>query len=202
MENRPMYDVRPEQYTTIIRELIRHENDVTNHRIMWLLIVQGLLVNAYVSVRQDLQAAHGIAVAGILVSLSAFVMLYKSYQAREYLHFLGREAKQGKLHEEYLQLDGWPKKRIKHWRRNAWVCPWLERGSDLLEPYLSLPILIVSVWLFLLLQWWIPLPAGIVLGVAVILGTFILSVFCIAWVWSQEGDEEERTQEPARSCAE
>jgi len=47
-----MYDVRPEQYATVIRELIRHENDVTNHRIMWLLVVQGLLVNAYVGVRE------------------------------------------------------------------------------------------------------------------------------------------------------
>ena len=39
MEHRPMYDVRPEQYATVIRELIRHENDVTNHRIMWLLVM-------------------------------------------------------------------------------------------------------------------------------------------------------------------
>jgi hypothetical protein len=42
-----MYDVRPEQYATVIRALIRHENDMTNHRIMWLLVMQGLLVNAY-----------------------------------------------------------------------------------------------------------------------------------------------------------
>ena len=55
--------------------------------------------------------------------LSAFVMLYKSYQARGYLHFLGTEAKRGQLQEEYLQLDGWPSKRIKGWRRGAWVCP-------------------------------------------------------------------------------
>ena len=38
-----MHDVRPEQYPTVMREMIRHENDVTNHRLMWLLIVQGLL---------------------------------------------------------------------------------------------------------------------------------------------------------------
>ena len=30
-----LYDVRPEQYATVIREMIRHEDDVTNHRIMW-----------------------------------------------------------------------------------------------------------------------------------------------------------------------
>jgi hypothetical protein len=34
MENPPMYDVRPEQYATVIREMIRHEDDVTNHRLM------------------------------------------------------------------------------------------------------------------------------------------------------------------------
>jgi hypothetical protein len=92
-----MYDVPREQYASVIRELIRHENDVTNHRIMWLLVMQGLLVNAYVGVREDAEAANGLAVAGILVTLSAFVMLYKSYQARGYLHFLGSEAKRGEI---------------------------------------------------------------------------------------------------------
>jgi len=198
MENRSMYECRPEQYATVIRELIRHENDVTNHRIMWLLVMQGLLVNAYVGVREDPEAANGIAVAGILVTLSAFVMLYKSYQARGYLHFLGTEAKRGKLQEEYLGLDGWPKKRIKHWRRNVWICPWLERTGDLLEPYLSLPFIIVSAWIFLRLQRGLPLHPAIVLGVAIILATFILFVFCMVWIWSQGTDEEERTEEPSQ----
>ena len=44
-----MRDVEPHLYATVIREKIRHENDVTNHRIMWLLIGQGLIANAYVS---------------------------------------------------------------------------------------------------------------------------------------------------------
>jgi hypothetical protein len=53
--------------------------------------------NIYVSARvADLRAANGIAMAGILVTLSAFVMPYKSHQARGYLHFLGRKAKLGK----------------------------------------------------------------------------------------------------------
>lgn len=38
-----VYDVRPEQYPTVIREMIRHENDLTNHRIMWLLVGQGFI---------------------------------------------------------------------------------------------------------------------------------------------------------------
>jgi len=161
--------------------------------------VQGLLVNAYVVLRRDAQAVEGLAAAGILVTLSAFVILYKSYQARGYLNFLGAEAKRGKLQEEYLRLDGWPRKRIKDWRRNAWMCPWLERASDLLEPYLSLPAILVSSWLFLLLHQWISLALGMALGLAVILATFILFVFCVVWVWSQGMDEEERTEEPVRS---
>ena len=201
MENRSRYDVQPEQYATVIRELIRHENDVTNHRTMWLLIIQGLLVNAYVGVRQDPQAAAGIAVAGILVTLSAFVMLYKSYQARGYLQFLGRQAKRGELQEEYLGLDGWPKKRIKHWRRAVWACPWLERAGDVLEPYLLLPTLIVSAWVFLLLQRWVSQPSAIVAGAATFLAASILSVFCIVWVWWQATHEEEQGAEPTRSRA-
>jgi hypothetical protein len=44
-----MYDVRQEQYPTGIREMIRHENEVTNHRILWLLVAHGFIVNTYVS---------------------------------------------------------------------------------------------------------------------------------------------------------
>jgi hypothetical protein len=42
-----MHDVQPDLYPTVIREMNRHENDVTNHRLMWLLLFQGLIVNAY-----------------------------------------------------------------------------------------------------------------------------------------------------------
>ncbi len=52
--------------------MIRHEDDVTNHRLMCLLIVQGLMVTAYVMPRAD---EVSIALIGILVTLSAFVMV-------------------------------------------------------------------------------------------------------------------------------
>jgi hypothetical protein len=79
MENQSMYDVRSDQYASVVGEMIKHEDNVSNHRIMWLLIMQGLLANAYVSARvADLRAANGIVMTGILVTLSAFVMLYKS----------------------------------------------------------------------------------------------------------------------------
>jgi hypothetical protein len=91
-----MHDVAPQLYKTVIREMIRHENDLTNHRIMWLLIVQGLIANAAVTAgRESGPNTSAFATVGILVTLSAFIILYKSYQARGYLQFLGNEAKQG-----------------------------------------------------------------------------------------------------------
>lgn len=44
-----MHDVPPQSYTTVLRDMIKHENELTNHRIMWLLIGQGFIANAYVS---------------------------------------------------------------------------------------------------------------------------------------------------------
>jgi hypothetical protein len=140
-----------------------------------------------------------LSLVGILVTLSAFVMLYKSYQARGYLHFLGQQAKQGRLQEEYLPLDGWPNKRIKEWWRDVWVCPWLAQIGDALEPWLFLPTLLMSVWLFILLEPWIMLHKAIVLGVAAILVTLMLSSFCILWVWFHGKDDEGRVEEPVRA---
>ncbi len=185
-----MHDVEPHFYATVIREMIRHENDVTNHRIMWLLIVQGLIANAYVSAGQDRAAVVTmLAPVGILVTLSAFVMLYKSYQARGYLQFLGREARRGALREEDLPLIGWPATRIKGWRRNMWLCPWLGQVNELLEPYFFLPSLLVLSWVFLLLRYFVKMDLGILLVMASLVTALLLFILCIAWVrW--QGTEE------------
>jgi hypothetical protein len=39
-----LYDIRQEQYANVIREFIRHEDDVTNHHIMWLLVGENIAV--------------------------------------------------------------------------------------------------------------------------------------------------------------
>ena len=89
-------------------------NDLTNHRIMWLLVGQGFIANAWVTVKSSAAPANLLLeLAGILLTLSAFATLYQSYQARGYLRFLGDQAKQGTLKEEQLPLVGWPHKRIK-----------------------------------------------------------------------------------------
>lgn len=190
-----MYDVELEHYTTVIREMIRHENEVTNHRIMWLLIGQGFIANAYVSAeRKGTSIDFLIPLVGILITLSAFLMLYKSYQARGYLEFLGKQAKLGSLREEHLPLVGWPKKRIKGWWRDIWACPWFQQASDLTEPWLFLPCIFMFMWLAALLHRRTMLDTGVVLVMAAILTAVIFTVFCIALVWSQ-GKDEERTEE-------
>jgi hypothetical protein len=187
-----MHDVEPRLYTTVIREMIRHENDVTNHRIMWLLIGQGLIANAYVGAgaqREDVVAT--LAVVGILVTLSAFVILYKSYQARGYLEFLGEHAKDGSLQEKDLPLFGWPGKRIKGWRTELWLCPWLRQAGDLLEPYMFLPSLLILAWLFVLMEHRLSLGKGAILALATFLVAIILCIFCILWVWYEGRNEQE-----------
>lgn len=181
-----VFDVRQDQYPTVIREMIRHENDVTNHRIMWLLVGQGFLANAYVSVKnQGTSTYFMLSLVGMLVSLSAFVMLYQSYQARGYLQFLGQQAKEGTLREENLPLMGWPKTRIKDWWRNVWKYPWFMQARDLFEPWLLLPYLFASMWMTGLLHAESRLNIGVALILGLVLSGFILSTSCIALVWSQ-----------------
>jgi hypothetical protein len=188
--SRTMCDVEPQQYATLIREMIRHEDDVTNHRIMWLLIAQGLIANAFVFAPRVKGIDLMLPLVGILVTFSTFVILYKSYQARGYLQFLGHEAKLGHLEPEDLPLDGWPRMRIKGWRREIWMCAWIGRASDGLEPYLFLPILITFAWLYLLLRELIARDPIMLLVFTAFSVAAIFSVFCIAWVRSQATDEK------------
>jgi hypothetical protein len=184
-----IYDVRPEQYPTVIREMIRHENDLTNHRIMWLLIGQGFIANAYVSVKDEVTSAHFmLAIVGMVVALSAFLMLYRSYEAKGYLQFLGKEAKQGALKEEYLPLVGWPRNRINGWR-NDWVCRWIGRLRDLFEPWLLLPYVFASLWMTTLLHARSRLNHAIIYTLALSLSAVILSMSCIVLVWLQGKDD-------------
>lgn len=183
------HDVDPRQYPMVIREMIRHENDVTNHRIMWLLIVQGLIANAYVTAAAERRGVTAmLALVAILVTLSAFVMLYKSYQARGYLSFLGQQAKLGMLHEQDLPLAGWPRHRIKGWRNDVWFCAWLDQFSDLLEPYLFLPSLLVLLWFCVLFRNWLELGGAALLVLSATLAAVILPAICVMWLGWQGND--------------
>jgi hypothetical protein len=185
-----IHDVMPEQYAMVIREMIRHENDLTNHRIMWLLVGEGFIANAYVVAKPEGASANSmLSLVGILIALSAFLMLYRSYQGRGYLQFLGLRAKQGTLQEKHLPLMGWPTVRIIGWSKNFWVCPWFQDIRDLLEPWLLLPFLFTSIWMINLLHAESKLTIAVVVILGLIFSTVILSMSCLVLVWSQHKDE-------------
>jgi hypothetical protein len=185
-----IYDVRPELYTTVIREMLRHENDLTNHRIMWLLIGQGFIANAYISASKEHPATGALlAILGLFLSLSAFVMLYRSYQARGYLRFLGERAKRGMLLEKDLPILGWPAHRIKGWSREVWAHSWIAKNSDLLEPWLFLPFIFAFLWIASPLSVWTELGGGVILTLAGSLAVVVFAGFCGAMTRSWGKDE-------------
>jgi hypothetical protein len=171
-----LHDVRPEQYAMVIREMIRHENDVTNHRIMWMLIGQGFIANAFVSAKTQGALNDAILLlAGILVALSAFLMLYKSYHARGYLEFLGQHAKRGALEEADLPLTGWPRHRTRDWWKGVWARAWLGQPGDLLEPWVFLPWLFVFMWVTILLKTRLGAGTGLALALGAVLAAGALA---------------------------
>ena len=193
-----MSDVEPRLYTTVIREMLRHENDVTNHRIMWLLIGQGLIANAYVGAKsQNADAVLTWAAVGILITFSAFIILYKSYQARGYLRFLGDLAKRGELREQYLPMFGWPRKRIRHWRKASWLCLWLEEFSDLMDPIFTLPAVLLLAWLFVLLNFLFNFGTLATFVISLLLVAVMLAGLCVLWVHVEGRTEEEIKEDQA-----
>src|SRR6188768_3961549 len=183
-------DIRKDQYATALRELLRHENDLTNHRIMWLLIGQGFIANAFLTSNGSVTVKLGLQVVGILLTLSAFVMLYKSYQARGYIEYLGNRAKEGTLPEEYLPLMGWPRKRMAGWRTEFWVCRWIRKADDVLEPWSFLPVLFIFMWMTGLIHGRLSLGPELAALLAVALTFVILAVYCLVVVHYQMKEEE------------
>lgn len=187
-----MADVEPEKYPSVIREMLRHENDVTNHRIMWLLIGQGLIANAYVGGGREIwTVSFGLSAVGILMTLSTFIILYKSYHARGYLEFLGNEAKRGVLREQEVPLLGWPRRRLRGWRTGAWSCPWLLRWADLLEPYMFLPILLTMAWGMVQIRTVTGIEHLPLFGISAVSTLLLFVLVCMLWTRWAMSDEVE-----------
>ena len=77
------------QNAQIIRSLIEHENELQNHRLTWLMTIQGLLFAA-LGFAWDKQDAHALviifSILGIVVSLSSWSSLQLNHTAYEELH--------------------------------------------------------------------------------------------------------------------
>ncbi len=64
-------------YHRIIREMIRHENEVRNSRNNWFMVIQGLLFNAFINplVHQKdlLVSSNTVCIIGIVIAFIGFI---------------------------------------------------------------------------------------------------------------------------------
>lgn len=185
-----MYEVPTQNYTTVIRGMIQHENDVTNHRLMWLLIGQGFIANAFASgTRVGGTVQFLLPLVGIMLTLSTFGMLYNSYQARGYLQYLGLRAKLGTLPEEYLPFTGWPQPRVRNWWKDVWKSPWFKRKRDVFEAWIFIPYIFMVMWLTVLAGQRGLLERSMFLLAAIFVAAAIFGGFCVSWVSLERRDE-------------
>jgi len=65
------------EYTETVRQMIIHESNVTNHRIMWLVTLNGFLFAALGFAWKDgQQLVQVLALLGIATSISTMIPLY------------------------------------------------------------------------------------------------------------------------------
>jgi hypothetical protein len=96
-------------YAEVLRAMIKNENDYTNHRTTWLLVAEGLLVNAVANVAKDNPlGAIALAVIGILAAMSYGHALQNSMDSRQYLKRLWKKriAARGYDIEDVLPVHG------------------------------------------------------------------------------------------------
>jgi hypothetical protein len=131
-------DMSMVEYAAVIREMIRNENELTNNRLTWLLVVQGFLFNAAASFWNEQKALIIIAILGILTSVSVFYALLLSRRARKYLRSL------------------WQKKLVSNTELANQIPPVVGDTPDtvqgsMLNPWMFIPWIIIIAWALLII---------------------------------------------------
>lgn len=108
-----------EEYAATMRALIRHENEVSNHRTTWLMVTQGILATAASALLENFPwHALVTAVVAILVTLSIGHSLNNSFDSRQYFKKLWKKRveQRGYDMEDVLPLDGgYPNNNARAW---------------------------------------------------------------------------------------
>ena len=98
-----------EKDAEILRALIRHENDLTNHRTTWLLVSQSILFGAAgFFARVHWLPPVVVGVVGVVLAISIGQSLENSFEARQYFKKKWREqlTAAGFAWEDFPPLDG------------------------------------------------------------------------------------------------
>ncbi len=152
----------------LIREQIRHEDELVNHRLNWLLASQAFLFTAlavlitnaiptnYIDATIAIWLPFGIALTGILLNLSSFVGLraaYKSLKAlREYWF----------KWEEKGHAQGFP--------QLTWTGNWYDKAITTAS---STPIIISTIWFVIA---WAVMPIKGIFSLTIILVFYVVIV--------------------------
>jgi hypothetical protein len=100
---------KDEEYGATLRAMVRHENEVTNHRTTWLMVMQGILFTAASAlIKEYMVPTIIVALVGILIALSLGHAIQNSFHSRQYLKGLWRKRieERGYKIEDVLPLDG------------------------------------------------------------------------------------------------
>ena len=119
-------------YEEIVRQMVRHENDVMNHRIMWLLTLQGLLFAAlgFSWDKQDARyLVYVFCATGAVVALSSLPVLDAADRAL-------RRLRQWWIDNRPDSYNG--PDVVGFWREARW--------NSILLPSRILPVLFILSW--------------------------------------------------------
>ena len=95
----------------VIREMIKHENDLMNHRLTWLCQIQGFLFTALAVIWQypaSKYVQYVLCLAGVLVAISSFYGLDAAVQAIKKLNDKGEDRKSTRLNSSHIQKSRMP----------------------------------------------------------------------------------------------
>ena len=124
-----------EKDAEILRVLIRHENDLTNHRTTWLLVSQGILFAAAAAfVKIHWFPAVVVGAVGIILAASIGQSLKNSYEARQSFKkswWPQRLASTGYDAQDFPPLDG----GVSGVSAIKWLFPWF-----------VIPITLITAW--------------------------------------------------------
>jgi hypothetical protein len=143
---------RSDKYASIVREMIRHENELINHRITWLCQIQGLLFAALgVSFTNDLcdkalLIQPILIFIGITVSISSAIGLIMAGLAIRELKKKFAIRYPNNRSPPIIGLDLGEKKKDKFIL--LYILKWLFWSFwEILLPWRILPILFISAWI-------------------------------------------------------
>ncbi len=97
-----------ESYSTVIRQMIAHEDNLVNHRINWLIVFQGMLLAGFTQLNNNLSLSIVIASIGLIVALSFTIAFSQSSRAIDFLlkQWEKKYTEAGKTWEHYPPVLG------------------------------------------------------------------------------------------------